>query len=261
MDFVTGVIRNRLEGVVASGITAAGEIAGDSVSGFGNVIENGGRSVGDGVARTFDGWGGSIRNYGSRATSSTPARQTSSKVIAVKKQANNRTATTSSQEKLLPSSASKALPATKPLKTLPPPESVKAPAAAPRKPPANKNTAPSNIKKPVVGNRVRKGQAPENAGNGPKAQAAPNSAAQPRPNSQPKGVNQLNAPSKKITISPASRPKPKGPVKPLASKQSHVHIGGVSAKSAEKKRQDAPESKPQGKPNEQRLKSIDRTFF
>jgi len=48
MAFITNYIQNTAMGLLSTGITAAGGVAGNAVGGIGTVIENGGRSAGDG---------------------------------------------------------------------------------------------------------------------------------------------------------------------------------------------------------------------
>lgn len=54
MSFIGDYIQNKAMGVVlplvSNGITYAGGVAGNAVGGAGNLITNGGKSVGDGVA-------------------------------------------------------------------------------------------------------------------------------------------------------------------------------------------------------------------
>jgi hypothetical protein len=47
-EIVTNIIQNSLSGLVAGAVTTVGGYAGDAVSGVGNLIEQKGRTVGDG---------------------------------------------------------------------------------------------------------------------------------------------------------------------------------------------------------------------
>ena len=47
-QIVTNIIQNSLSGFVAGAVTTVGGYAGDAVSGVGNLIDQKGRSVGDG---------------------------------------------------------------------------------------------------------------------------------------------------------------------------------------------------------------------
>ena len=46
--FITDMIQNSLSGMVSGAVTTAGGYAGSAVNGIGNLIEGGGRAVGDG---------------------------------------------------------------------------------------------------------------------------------------------------------------------------------------------------------------------
>lgn len=46
--FITNYIQNTAASMLTTGITAAGNMAGNAVGGVGGLIEHGGRSVGDG---------------------------------------------------------------------------------------------------------------------------------------------------------------------------------------------------------------------
>lgn len=51
--FITNYIQNTAMGMLSTGITAAGNIAGNAVGGIGGVIENGGRTVGGSMRIPF----------------------------------------------------------------------------------------------------------------------------------------------------------------------------------------------------------------
>lgn len=51
-------------GYLATGITAAGTMAGNAVGGVGGLIESGGRSIGQGTTGAINGYGGKLTDYG-----------------------------------------------------------------------------------------------------------------------------------------------------------------------------------------------------
>ncbi|KAG9620770.1 hypothetical protein KCU64_g21620, partial [Aureobasidium melanogenum] len=104
-------------GMLSSGITAAGNVAGNAVGGVGTVIQNSGQAVGSGIESSIKNWGDYINSYGDRAIAAT-APNPGSAPTAVKKQkalpAPAKGAGAVAKQKALPaapSSAQKALPA------------------------------------------------------------------------------------------------------------------------------------------------------
>jgi hypothetical protein len=49
-EFVTNIIHNSLSGFVSGAVTTVGGYAGDAVAGLGNMVENGGKALGDGMS-------------------------------------------------------------------------------------------------------------------------------------------------------------------------------------------------------------------
>jgi len=60
MNFVSNIIWNSVEGFVEAGTRTAGGYAGDALLKAGDLIENSGRSVGNGIERTASGYGSKI---------------------------------------------------------------------------------------------------------------------------------------------------------------------------------------------------------
>lgn len=131
--FITNYIQNTAASMLTTGITVAGNMAGNAVGGVGTLIENGGRSVGDGVlvpqiahaleqllichsgvAGGVKSVGDYINSYGDRAVGATAS---SGGATAVKKTAAKPTAPAA--KKALPASAAKALPTSSAPKALP----------------------------------------------------------------------------------------------------------------------------------------------
>ncbi|KAG9620736.1 hypothetical protein KCU64_g21635, partial [Aureobasidium melanogenum] len=116
-SFITNYIQNTAMGMLSSGITAAGNVAGNAVGGVGTVIQNSGQAVGTGIESSIKNWGDYINSYGDRAIAAT-APNPGSAPTAVKKQkalpAPAKGAGAVAKQKALPaapSSAQKALPA------------------------------------------------------------------------------------------------------------------------------------------------------
>ncbi|KAH0366870.1 hypothetical protein KCU65_g4977, partial [Aureobasidium melanogenum] len=212
-SFITNYIQNTAMGMLSSGITAAGNVAGNAVGGVGTVIQNSGQAVGSGIEGSIRNWGDYINSYGDRAIAAT-APNPGSGPTAVKKQkalpAPAKGAGAVAKQKALPaapSSAQKALPApaSKP-KTLG--------ANTPSYAGAVKKTAASAASKPksVVG-----GSPVPSVGGLPKPSAPkPSGSSLPPVNPKPSSLPPVNpkplgsSTAGKVKISPASKPKPSG---------------------------------------------------
>ena len=48
-SFITNYIQDKASGLLATGLTAAGTLAGNAVGGVGSLVETGGRTVGEGT--------------------------------------------------------------------------------------------------------------------------------------------------------------------------------------------------------------------
>jgi PPE-repeat protein len=134
--FITNYIQNTAMGMLSSGITAAGNVAGNAVGGVGTMIQSSGQAVGtgkcshhsqsctfpsnthlSGIEGSIKNWGNYVNSYGDRAIAAT-APNVGSGITAVKKQkalpAPVKGAGAIAKQKALPaapSSALKALPA------------------------------------------------------------------------------------------------------------------------------------------------------
>lgn len=53
VSYVKNYLMDTASGYLATGITAAGTMAGNAVGGVGGLIENGGRSIGEGTSGLF----------------------------------------------------------------------------------------------------------------------------------------------------------------------------------------------------------------
>jgi hypothetical protein len=53
VSYVTDYVKNMAAGYIATGVTAAGTLAGNAVGGVGSLVENTGRSVGSGASSPF----------------------------------------------------------------------------------------------------------------------------------------------------------------------------------------------------------------
>lgn len=84
MAFITNYIQNTAMGMLSTGITAAGGIAGNAVGGVGTMIENAGRSAGDSVEGVIRKGGDFINGYGDKMVSSTATQDGPVKKNAVK---------------------------------------------------------------------------------------------------------------------------------------------------------------------------------
>ncbi|KAF1356617.1 hypothetical protein BDV97DRAFT_394516 [Delphinella strobiligena] len=199
-SFITNYIQNTATNLLATGITAAGNVAGNAVGGVGQLIENSGRSVGDGVANGIKSWGDYVNSYGDRAVGATAA---SGGVTAVKKTAVKPKTTTSTAQKTLTAPvAQKALPpAGGKLKALP---------ASPSTSQSNKKVVSASAKpSPKVDSTPNSKTALPNlpqtsTSNLPKTTTTN----LPKPSSG--SIPGSGAQSAKKTISAASRPKPAG---------------------------------------------------
>jgi len=123
---VSNIIQNSLSGFVTGAVTTVGGYAGDAVGGIGNLIENGGRAVGNtGINGTFNRVGESINAYGTAVRTATAPN--AGGVAPVKKtDSTPKTGAKIGDKKALPSSGEKkALPAPKQMKALPAPPTKK----------------------------------------------------------------------------------------------------------------------------------------
>ncbi|CAD0030260.1 unnamed protein product, partial [Aureobasidium pullulans] len=69
--FITNYIQNTAMGMLSSGITAAGNVAGNAVGGVGTMIQSSGQAVGNGIEGSIKNWGDYINSYGDRAVAAT----------------------------------------------------------------------------------------------------------------------------------------------------------------------------------------------
>ncbi|KAF2135628.1 uncharacterized protein K452DRAFT_363040 [Aplosporella prunicola CBS 121167] len=134
-NYATGIIQNAATGAATYAITTGGRVVGDVVISAGDLIEGGGRKVGDNIEGYIDRYGNWIRSYGDGMITSTaassggpalkalPASTGGPKRPGLKKTASDSKALPSTgAKKALPSAgAKKALPGPRPMKALPAP--------------------------------------------------------------------------------------------------------------------------------------------
>ncbi|KAM0704040.1 hypothetical protein Q7P35_008272 [Cladosporium inversicolor] len=245
VSYVKNYIQDQAMGYLATGITAAGTMAGNAVGGVGGLIESGGRSIGQGttgITGAINGYGGKLENYGDGikskfaadgyvgASASQKAKREPSE--AAKPYGLKRLPDASAPGNYVTNASRKILPKSmQPAPSAPATKQVRAqgskPVGAPKTgqkalPAPTPKTAPrpatSYTKKPVTGGSPAPTKKPIPAVTGAaKPPAARGIATTPKP--APAGVN-ANKPSVtsgKTKISAASKPKPtmKPTVKPV----------------------------------------------
>lgn len=241
VSYVKNYIQDTAMGYLATGITAAGTMAGNAVGGVGGLIENGGRSIGQGTTGAINGYGGKINDYGDGirnkfaadgyvgASASQKAKKEPSE--ATKPYGLKRLPDASAPGAYVTNLSRKVLPASAQPK--PSAAATKQVRSAGSKPigapktgqkalpaPASKGTSTPRTaytKKPVTGGSPAPTKKPIPASTGAKPAPARGIASTPKPAST--GVNTSKPPAAngKIKINAASKPKPamKPTVKPV----------------------------------------------
>ncbi|KAL1311019.1 hypothetical protein AAFC00_001237 [Neodothiora populina] len=195
--FITNYIQSTATNLLATGISAAGTVAGNAVGGVGSLIENSGRNVGDGVANGIKSWGDYINSYGDKVTGATAA--SSGTAVAKKTAVKPATGPTAVKKSLPASTAPKAFPSTA-QKALPPAGGKPKALPAPQSTNGKKSISAASKPKPMgVSNDTLK-----------KTPAAPSVYAASTPASPTPSASSKTTSSGKKTISAASKPKPAG---------------------------------------------------
>ncbi|KAI4834490.1 hypothetical protein E4T44_08770 [Aureobasidium sp. EXF-8845] len=192
--FITNYIQNTAMGMLSSGITAAGNVAGNAVGGVGTMIQNSGQAVGTGIEGSIKNWGDYINSYGDRAIAAT-APNVGSGVTAVRKQkalpAPAKGAGAIAKQKALPAARSSSL------KALP------APASKPNTLGANTPSYAGAVKKTAVSAASK----PKSAVSG--ISPSPSVAGLPKPSVSKPSVSSLPpVNSKPLSSLPPVNPKP-----------------------------------------------------
>ncbi|KAK6431297.1 hypothetical protein LTR95_012540 [Oleoguttula sp. CCFEE 5521] len=189
VSYVTDYIQNTAAGYLKTGITAAGTMAGNTVGSVGGLVENTGRSVGQGASSSIGGVGGYINNYGDgirgQFAADGPVGGGAAKKVAVKPGA-------PAVKGAVRAGARK--PPAAPLRTGVTP---KPPVGGVRAPPKGTTTARAPTGKPLP-----------SAANRPMGGVKPAVGSVARPAAPRAAVGAAKPPGGKTTISAASRPKP-----------------------------------------------------